>query len=136
MKNLFIDSDVILDLLLKREPHFISAAVLLEKAKSNEIKLHTSSVCAVNVHYILKKSYSADEIGVMLNKFFIYVGILTVDKEIILLALNSNFRDFEDAVQYYAALKNNLETILTRNTKDYRVDDIPVMTPDEFLYSL
>lgn len=136
MKNLFMDSDVILDLLLKREPHFISTAVLLEKAKSNEIKLFTSSVCAVNVHYILRKSYPTDEIGLMLNKFFMYVGILTVDKDIIMLALNSHFRDFEDAVQYYAAIKNNLETILTRNTKDYKVDDIPVMTPVEFLKAL
>jgi predicted nucleic acid-binding protein len=69
----------------------------------------------------------------MLNKLLVYVDILSVDSDIIRLALNSIFKDFEDAVQYYTSIKNNLDIILTRNIKDYKSTDIPVMTPDEFL---
>lgn len=133
MKNVFLDSDAVLDLLLKREPHHLSIAFVFEQAKLNKIRLHTSSICIVNVHYILKKTYTLDQIKVILNKFFLYVNILSVNSDIIRLALNSFFRDFEDGVQYYTSLKNNINTILTRNIRDYKVDDISIMTPDEFL---
>jgi predicted nucleic acid-binding protein len=136
MKKIFLDSDVILDLLLERTPHHISMAIVMEKAKDSNAILYTSSVCAVNVHYILRKSHTSEQVNNMLNKFFIYVKIIPVDSDTILLSLNSIFKDFEDAVQYYAALKNNLEVILTRNVKDYVEEQIPVMTPAEYIKTI
>lgn len=135
MKNIFLDSDIILDLLLQREPHHLSISLVFEKAKVNELKLYTSSVCITNVYYILRKTHSFEQIKIMLNKFFVYIDILSVDSEIIRLALNSLFKDFEDGVQYYTSLKNNLDTIITRNVKDYKADGLPVMTAEEFLGS-
>jgi predicted nucleic acid-binding protein len=133
VKNIFLDSDIILDLLLQRYPHDISISLVFEKAKSNKLKLFTSSVCITNVYYILRKNRTNSEVKNMLNKLLVYVDILSVDSDIIRLALNSFFKDFEDAVQYYTSIKNNLDIILTRNIKDYKSTDIPVMTPDEFL---
>lgn len=133
MKNIFLDSDIILDLLMQRYPHHMSTSLVFEKAKINELKLYTSSICIANVYYILRKNRTYSQVKIMLNKLFVYVEILSVDSDIIRLALNSFFKDFEDAVQYYTSLKNNLDTILTRNIKDYKSTDIPVMTPNEFL---
>jgi predicted nucleic acid-binding protein len=133
VKNIFLDSDIILDLLLQRCPYDISISLVFEKSKSNELKLFTSSVCIANVYYILRKNHTNSDVKNMLNKLFVYVDILSVDSDIIRLALNSFFNDFEDAVQYYTSIKNKFDTILTRNIKDYKSTDIPVMTPEEFL---
>ena len=69
----------------------------------------------------------------MLNKLVTYLDILNVDSQIILMGLTSEFKDFEDSVQYYTAINNKMDVILTRNIKDYKVEDIDVMSADEFL---
>jgi hypothetical protein len=61
------------------------------------------------------------------------VNVSTVDEKIIDLALQSVFSDFEDAIQYFTAIQNNIPVILTRNLKDYKSSAIPVMTADDFL---
>lgn len=136
MKKIFLDSDVILDLLLERTPHHISMAIIMEMAKNKQAVLHTSAVCAVNVHYILRKTHTSEQVKRVLNKFFVYVKIISVESDVILLSLNSDFRDFEDAVQYYSSLKNKLEIILTRNVKDYIEEQIPVLTPAEYIKTI
>ncbi|MBZ0201397.1 MAG: PIN domain-containing protein [Ignavibacteria bacterium] len=133
MKKIFLDSDVILDLLLEREPYHHSITLLLEKVKSGDIVLHTSSICILNINYILRKSYSHDYVKEVLNKLLHFVNILSVDSGIIHLSLNSDFIDFEDGVQYYCSLNNDISEIITRNIKDYKPSKIPVLTPEEFL---
>lgn len=59
--------------------------------------------------------------------------MLPVDDKVIELALQSEFRDFEDAIQYYCAIENGIEVLITRNLKDFRSATIPVMTAEEFL---
>ena len=133
MKKIFLDSDVILDLLTEREPFHYSPTIIFEKAERNEVTLFASSVCFTNLFYVLRKSYTSNQVYNMLNKLIVYVNILNVDAGIIQLGLASGFRDFEDAVQYYTAKENQMEVILTRNTNDYKLRDIPIMTADEFL---
>ncbi|MEO8514522.1 MAG: PIN domain-containing protein [Ignavibacteria bacterium] len=135
MKNIFLDSDVILDLLLERGQFFRDIALVFEKAKTGDIILHTSSICILNINYLLRKSYSKDAVEEIFNKFFQYVKILTVDSQIIMASLNSNFNDLEDGVQYYCSLNNGINEIITRNIKDYKHSKIPVLTPLEYLES-
>ncbi len=59
--------------------------------------------------------------------------ILTIDEIIVELALSSEFKNFEDAIQYYTAIENAVEILITRNIKDYKQADIPVRTADEFI---
>lgn len=135
IKKIFLDSDVILDLLLERGQFFRDIALVFEKAKTGGIILYTSSICVLNINYLLRKSYSKDAVEEIMNKFLQYVKILAVDSAIIMASLNSNFNDLEDGVQYYCSLNNGINEILTRNIKDYRHSKIPVLTPLEFLES-
>lgn len=135
MKNLFIDTNIILDLLAKRHPFYQPAAELFSLADKKKVRLYTSSVSIINTSYILSKALSEKQAREVLRKFRVLVKILPCDEKIIDLGLNSHFRDFEDAIQYYTAIENNNEIIITRNLKDFKKSGIPVMTAEEFLKS-
>lgn len=133
MEKVFIDTDIILDVLAKREPHFQFAAHLLSLADKGKIKLGVSSLTFSNLNYILSKQFGATEARKVLVRFKTLVQVTSVDNKIIDLALGSNFKDFEDAIQYYCAISNGFKTLLTRNLKDYKSAKIPVMTVESFL---
>ena len=133
MEKIFVDTDIILDLLSNREPFYLHSAKLFSAADKNEISLYVSSLAFTNLNYILSKQYSADQSKKKLLKFKTLVTVLAVTDKIIELALASDFRDFEDAVQYFTAIENSLKILLTRNLKDYKSSEIPVMTAEQFL---
>jgi predicted nucleic acid-binding protein len=133
MDKVFIDTDIILDVLAKREPHFKFAAHLLSLADTGKIKIGVSSLTFSNLNYMLSKQFGSAEARKVLVRFKTLVQVLTVNDKIIELALGSNFKDFEDAIQYYCAINNNYKTLLTRNLKDYKAAKIPVMTAESFL---
>jgi predicted nucleic acid-binding protein len=139
MKNkIFIDTDIILDLFLERKPHCEYAADLFVKIETNEINGYVSSLIFSNLFYILRKEKSAKEAIIILKKLNHLVDILLVDKNIVEKALDSNFKDFEDALQYYTAKNNGINIIITRNISDYLkyIDDSSAITAKEFLVSL
>jgi predicted nucleic acid-binding protein len=136
MDKLFIDTDIILDLLTAREPFYNYAATLFSLADKNKIELYVSSLSFSNLNYILSKQFTAIQAKRLLLKFKTLVKVLAVDEKITALALSSDFRDFEDALQYYTATANNIKMLITRNIKDYKQADIPVMTAEQFLKSL
>ena len=134
MKRLFLDTNIIIDLLAKREPFYEDAAKLFSLADKNKIKLSLSTLTFANTNYILQKTNSVSTTREILRKFKILISILTIDDKIIDLALNDNeFVDFEDAIQYYSAIENNQEIIITRNLKDFTSSKLPVMTASEFI---
>ena len=133
MDKVFIDTDIILDVLAKREPHFKFAAHLLSLADTGKIKIGVSSLTFSNLNYMLSKQFGSAEARKVLVRFKTLAQVLTVNDKIIELALGSNFKDFEDAIQYYCAINNNYKTLLTRNLKDYKAAKIPVMTAESFL---
>lgn len=133
MEKVFIDTDIALDLLSEREPFYLHAAVLFSKADRKEISLFVSSLTFANLNYLLSKQYPSGQARKILTKFKILVTTLSVDEKIVELALSSDFKDFEDAIQYYTCIQNNLNTLLTRNTKDFRKAQIAIMTAEEFL---
>ncbi len=132
-EKIFVDTDIVLDLLAKREPHYIYSAELFSLADQQEISAYVSSLTFANLFYIIRKYTSRKESIKTLSKLKILVNILPVGERIISLALASDFEDFEDAIQYYAAVENNLEIILTRNIKDYKKAEITVITAEEYL---
>lgn len=133
MTRIFIDTDVCLDLLSKREPHYLYAATLFTSADKGELRLFVSSLSFSNLNYLLSRQYSASESRRILSKFKVLVQVLSVDDKTIELALNSNFKDFEDAIQYFTAIESGIELLLSRNIKDYRKAEIPVQTPEQYI---
>jgi len=136
MKNIFIDTNIVIDLLGKREPFYEEAAKLFSLADRGKVKLYVSSLTFVNTNYILTKLKNAKEARVILLKFKILVVVLELNDKIIELSLNDDeFNDFEDGLQYYTAVENQSDIIITRNLKDFKRSKIPVMTAGQYLKS-
>lgn len=133
MSRIFVDTDTILDLLLERKPFYIYAARLFTLADKGSISLCISSLTFNNLDYMLSKQYSRPESRRILSQLKTIVTTLAVDDKIISLALSSSFTDFEDAIQYYTAIENNIELLITRNLKDYKTASITVMTAETYL---
>ena len=137
MSKLLIDTNIVLDLLAKRDPFYRSAAEIFSFADKNKLNLSISSLTIANTNYVLTRLKTASEAREILRRFKVLVNVLSLNDKIIDLALNeSKFSDFEDGLQYYTAIENNLDTIITRNSKDFKSSKIPVLTPDEYLTSL
>lgn len=135
MEKVFVDTDIVLDLLTGREPHYEYAAELFSLADENSIKLYISSLTFANVNYILSKQLSAGQARKMLLKFKTLIIVLPVNDKIIELALASDFKDFEDAIQYNTAIENGITTLLTRNLKDFKKAEIVILTAQQYLKS-
>ena len=137
MSRLLIDTNVVLDLLTKRDPFYKSAAQIFSLADKNKLKLSISSLTFANTNYVLSRLKSASEAREVLRQFRVLVKILPLNDKVIDLALNdSKFKDFEDGLQYYSAIENNQELIITRDLKDFKESKIPVMTPEEYITSI
>lgn len=135
MKNIFLDTNIVLDLLAHRMPFYTEAAKLFSLADKKKIVLSVSALCLADINYILSKQISEMEVRKILRKFKVLVSVLPLDDKITDLALNSEFRDFEDAIQYFTAIENDQDLIITRNQPDFKESKIPVMTAGEFIKS-
>tara|TARA_R100000935_G_C2800740_1_gene150348 strand:+ start:594 stop:1007 length:414 start_codon:yes stop_codon:yes gene_type:complete len=134
MSRLLIDTNIVIDLLSKRDKFYDDAADLFSRADKKELELTISSLTFANTSYILSKLKSAKEAREILRKFKVLVKLLSLDDKITELALSDdNFPDFEDGLQYYSAIENQIEIIITRNKKDFKNSKIPVLTAKEFL---
>jgi predicted nucleic acid-binding protein len=136
MTDLFVDSDIILDLLAKREPYYIHAANLFTLVDQKKINAFTSPIVFANLHYFLKKLTSNTSALKSLRKLKTLINILPVDERVIEQSLNSEFTDFEDAIQYFTAVNNKINTIITRNRTDYKKSKISALSAEEYLKSI
>ncbi|HOV94337.1 MAG TPA: PIN domain-containing protein [Spirochaetales bacterium] len=132
-KTVFMDTDVILDLLCKREPFYEPSARVFDLGYKGSVCLATTSLVYANIFYILRKTLGIEKAKESLRKLRIIVHVVSVDEKMVDLALNSSFSDFEDGLQYYTARENGIDTILTRNGKDYKANDVIIQTPEEYL---
>ena len=133
MNKVFVDTDVVLDLLAARLPHFHFSAVLFTFAEMKKLELYTTPLIIANTFYILRKQLGNESAKNALRKLRILLHIIDSTESIIDKALNSDFSDFEDAIQYYTALEYGIPVILTRNIRDYKKASIVVQTPESYL---
>jgi len=133
MEKIFVDTNIVLDLLQKREGFYIEAQELFTLADRKKIKLYISSLTIANTHYLLSRHYSSNNARKILAKFKVLVEVLSLDNKVIDLALTSDLKDFEDAIQLYTAVENSMDVIITRNKKDFRKQDLPILTANEYL---
>lgn len=137
MKNIFLDTNIIVDLIADRPPFSKYAIELFSLAENNKIKLYTSSHSLATTHYLLKKYIEEKELRVILHNLLEFITIIPVDLDVLRKSLNSNHKDFEDAVQIYCASTiNGMEYIVTRNIKDFKNSEIPAFLPNEIVAKL
>jgi predicted nucleic acid-binding protein len=136
MNKIFLDTNIVLDLLGEREPFYKPTAKLFTLADKHLIKLFVSGLSFVNIHYILSKSYGTINTQIKLRQLKALVEVVALDDFIISQSLNTTMQDFEDATQYFCALQADCSVLLTRNAKDFRNSQIPIMNVDEYLQTI
>ena len=134
MTDIFIDTDVIIDFLIDREPHSREAAIIFTLIEQKKLKGYVSSLTFSNLCYVLRKIESHNKVIAKLDSISRLLTILKVDQQIIKFAIASGFPDFEDSIQYNCALDyKKIDVLITQNIKDYKGSQIPVMTPAIYL---
>jgi predicted nucleic acid-binding protein len=137
MKKLFVDTNIVIDLLSRREPFFKEAEILFSLADKKQVKLSVSSLTFANTSYVLLKQLGVQKAKSVLRKLRLVLHVLPFDDKIIDMALNDDtFIDFEDAIQYFTAIGNEQDLIITRNLKDFKSSKLPILTAKQFLETI
>ncbi len=134
MDSVLIDTDVILDLFFDRKPYSEHSEKLLSLCENKTIKGYVTPVIISNVYYLLRKVAKHEVVIEKLKNLLQIVDVLQMDKKVILDALDSDFKDFEDALQNFSAANNRkVNVILTRNIKDFKSSGLAVFSPEIYL---
>lgn len=134
MQKVLIDSDVILDFFLKREPFATDAARILSLCDSGKVTGFITPVICSNIYYILRRLASHDRVIEKIRMLLSMVEIVSIDKAIVVEAAESDFTDFEDALQSFSAYRSGMaDAIITRNIRDYKHSPVAAISPDDFL---
>lgn len=131
--RVFIDTNVLIDFMAVRHPYYEPAAALFSLAEMKELQLVYSSTTVANSFYLLRKGYSSSQLSEAFENQKSIAEISGVSSSDVYSALSAKWKDGEDSIQYQSALSAKCDYILTRNTKDYKLSSIPVMTPEDFL---
>ena len=134
MKRVLFDTDVLLDFLFDRKPFSDHTLKLLLACQDRKMIGFITPVIFSNMYYILRQQASHVYVKEKLDVLLSILRVLSMSEQTVHLAINSSFKDMEDALQYFSALKNaNVDAILTRNTKDFKKSAIPVFLPSEWI---
>lgn len=134
MDTILIDTDVILDFFFDRDPYAEFATEILNRCAEKKINGFTTPVVICNVYYLLRKTAKHQIIIEKIKQLLSIIEVTKMDKEVVLDALNSEFKDFEDALQNFSAVQHGkINIILTRNIKDFKKSDVAVLTPEIYL---
>lgn len=136
MQSVFLDTNIVVDFLGERANFYEPAAGILTLADKKKIKVYTSPSSISNTYYILSKYENTKVALEKIRLFRLLCSVSIMDEEVIDKAINANFKDFEDAMQYFSALATNCEVIITRNEKDFKNALIPVMNAESYLQTL
>lgn len=134
MDNVLLDTDVILDFFFNREPFAEYSTETLTLCQEHKINGFTTPVIISNVYYLLKKTAKHEIIIEKLKQLLNIIDVILMDKNAVLNALNSDFKDFEDALQNFSAVENGkIKIVLTRNIKDFKKSELAILTPETYL---
>ena len=134
MDKVLIDTDVLLDFFFDRQPFSKYATKVLSLCEGNKLVGFTTPLILSNVYYLLRKTAKHDTIIEKLKQLLTIIGIIEIDKVAVFKALNSGFKDFEDALQNFSAIENGeIKIILTRNIKDFKKSKLAILTPETYL---
>ncbi len=135
MRALF-DTDVVLDLVLDREPFVEAAAALFESHEQGRVDGYISGITLVNVFYVARKIKGSGGARRAVEELLATLNVCPLDQTALENAQRLAFTDYEDAVQHACAIAGNLDAIVTRNLDDYKNASLLVFTPTDFLNHL
>jgi len=134
MTKILIDTDVILDFFFDRKPFSEHAAIILNMCEQKHIQGFVTTVIISNSYYLLRRNAQHNKVIDKLKQLLSIIDVLNMNKRIVMNAINSDFKDFEDALQNFAAVSNgDIDVIVTRKIKDFKKSEIAVLTPESFL---
>jgi predicted nucleic acid-binding protein len=131
--RILLDTNVVLDVAINRQPFYQAAARILDASDFGRIHLFITASSATDLYYVLRKEKGRQAGLGFIKRLLECVDACSVDKGILIVALDSGFRDFEDAVQNAAAIESQIDIIVTRDKADYRTSPLTIQTPDEFV---
>ena len=132
--KILVDTNIILDVLLKREPHNKAAQVIMTKCADRELTGYLAAHSIPNIFYVLRKEYSQEERRKFIRNLCDIFRISELNAEKIISAIdNEQFLDFEDCLQEECAVAEIVDYIVTRNLTDYKQSRVKVIEPDEFV---
>lgn len=130
---IFLDTNVVLDFFLARQPFFVEAKEIFDQIANNKFQVFVSSITVINSFYTIRKEKGKDVAFRAVTDLLKIVEIAKADKVVLQKALSIDFKDYEDAVQNESAVAENLDAIVTRNIKDFANSTLKIYTPSEFL---
>ena len=134
MKKVFVDTNILVDLIADRKPFSKFAIQLFLKAEERKIKLYASSHSIATTHYLLKKYIDEKDLREVLFNILDYLNIVAIDLDVLKKGLKSKHKDFKDALQIISAYSiEKIDCIVTRNIKDFKESEIRVLSPDELI---
>lgn len=137
MTRVFLDTNILVDLIADRKPFSKHAIEIFKSAEERKTQLFTSSHSIATAHYLLKKYVEEKDLRDILSNLLEFLDVIPVDLDVLKKGLRSNHKDFEDAIQIICASSiTGIDFIVTRNTKDFKTSNIAVLTPDEMCLKL
>jgi len=132
MRKIFLDTNILVDLIADRKPFSKYAIEIFNTAETKKIKLFTSSHSLATTYYLLKKYVDDKTLREVLLGLIEYVTIIPVDSAILTKGLRSKHKDFEDSIQIFCATTiEKIDCIVTRNVKDFKGSELPILAPEE-----
>lgn len=134
MDKVLIDTDVLMDFFFDRKPFAKYSTELLNLCEEKKVEGFTTPVIISNVYYLLRKTANHSIIVEKLKQLLTIIDVISIEKNAVLNALNSDFKDFEDALQNFSAIETGeIKIILTRNLKDFKKSKLAILTPETYL---
>lgn len=131
--KVLIDTNIVLDMLLEREPFSENSTKVFEQAERGKAEAFITANSITDIVYILRKSYDKEKIRDAIRELMKFTKIVSVTSKDISKAFDYLFTDFEDALQTQCAIKIKADYIVTRSAKDFKKGSVKVITPDKFL---
>ena len=133
MLSILIDSNILLDVMATRQPCFETSSKVIETLKDKDITVYVSASSVTDIYYIARRELKDKELVIQLIKDILkFIKIATVSEDEINKALELEWSDFEDAVQYSTALLSQMDYIITRNAKDFKASEVLAISPEDF----
>ncbi len=129
--SIFVDANIIIDVLTNREPFASDAALLFELVRAKKVYAFTSANCIANIHYVLSSVSKQRNVREKVADARKLLDLVATDADIVDKALMSDFADFEDAIQYYSAISCGADFIVTRNPSDFRKSKLRIVNAEE-----
>ncbi|MGB7891963.1 MAG: PIN domain-containing protein [Microcoleus sp.] len=134
--KILIDTNIIVDVALDREPFFAESDRILTLVEEAQIQGYISASTFSDLYYIIRRDRGRDWTLDFLRQLATFCQVATVDNSVISMALTCNFKDFEDAIQYSTAVINRIDAIVTRNPRDFPVTTPRILTPNQLIQEL